>query len=535
MLRVTNNMITANTKTNINGNKFSVDKYNTQMTTQKKISRPSDDPVVAIRSLRLSTSLNRINQYVDRNIPDAESWLSVTETALSNMKSLLTDVRTLCVNGSTDTLTAEDRHTLLKQMTALAEQVYTEGNSDYAGRTVFTGYKSGCQLTFGDDISEQAYQIDQKFTYEDLEAHRYYSGNVIVPTSLDDGNCTVEVGEHEYHRIRLGYDELQTLDSLTFRVGEEEVSVRLDQDEESGASGSIDIPASPLSEGASCSIRQVDNLGAWNDLSLEDEDMPAMEVGDDEILFVRATGELIFGKNAFEAFKKGEAELDVSYTKKGFKGTEARPEYYYDCRDITNVLDPSNEEEMMQDAIVYTKANQEINFTVSMGVDLTVNTQTSQIFDTSIRRDIYEMVDIISKCINAHDKVDNIKHMMQQTQYQDEAAQAQLQTYLDAAKKEADYADDNLQQTFNQYITNFDDYLNRINTGITNLGSTSDRLELTKVRVQNQQTVYQGLKSSNEDREISDIIIDYTAAHNAYQSSLQAASKLNQNSLLDYI
>ena len=38
-MRVTNNMITGNTKYNINGNKVLVDKYNTQMTTQKKISK----------------------------------------------------------------------------------------------------------------------------------------------------------------------------------------------------------------------------------------------------------------------------------------------------------------------------------------------------------------------------------------------------------------------------------------------------------------------------------------------------------------
>lgn len=48
-MRVTNNMITSNTKSNINANKVLVDKYNTQMTTQKKINKPSDDPVIAIR------------------------------------------------------------------------------------------------------------------------------------------------------------------------------------------------------------------------------------------------------------------------------------------------------------------------------------------------------------------------------------------------------------------------------------------------------------------------------------------------------
>ena len=89
-MRVTNNMIMSNTKININGNKTNVNTLNNQMTSQKKISRPSDDPVIAIRALRLRSSLSQINQYYEKNIPDAEAWLDVTETSLTNMKKLLT-------------------------------------------------------------------------------------------------------------------------------------------------------------------------------------------------------------------------------------------------------------------------------------------------------------------------------------------------------------------------------------------------------------------------------------------------------------
>ena len=64
-MRVTNNMIMSNTKININGNKTNVNTLNNQMTSQKKISRPSDDPVIAIRALRLRSSLSQINQYYD--------------------------------------------------------------------------------------------------------------------------------------------------------------------------------------------------------------------------------------------------------------------------------------------------------------------------------------------------------------------------------------------------------------------------------------------------------------------------------------
>ncbi len=138
-MRITNNMMMHNTSNNINGNKINVDKLNHQMSSQKKIQRPSEDPVIAIRSLRFRSTLSEIEQYYERNIPDAESWMSVTETAIKNMENILRDIRTQCDYGDNDYLKDEDRDTILTQLAKLREQVYAEGNADYAGRTVFTG------------------------------------------------------------------------------------------------------------------------------------------------------------------------------------------------------------------------------------------------------------------------------------------------------------------------------------------------------------------------------------------------------------
>ena len=107
--------------------------------------------------------------------------------------------------------------------------------------------------------------------------------------------------------------------------------------------------------------------------------------------------------------------------------------------------------------------------------------------------------------------------------------------YLDAAQKEADFADDNLQKTYEHYITRFDGYMESANIAITNIGSMKNRLTMTQTRVENQQTTIESLKSQNEDRDISDIIIDYYASYNAYQSSLTAAGKVGERTLLDYI
>ena len=145
-MRITNNIILHNTSININGNKGNVDTLNNQMTSQKKIQRPSDDPVTAIRALRLRSTLSEIDQYYEKNIPDAESWLDVTETAITSMQEVIKTIRTQCEYGAQDSLTTDNRKTILTQLEKLRDKVYAEGNADYAGRTVFTGYRTNKKL-----------------------------------------------------------------------------------------------------------------------------------------------------------------------------------------------------------------------------------------------------------------------------------------------------------------------------------------------------------------------------------------------------
>ena len=49
-MRITNNIILHNTTGNINGNKVNVNNLNNQMTSQKEIQRPSENPVIAVHS-----------------------------------------------------------------------------------------------------------------------------------------------------------------------------------------------------------------------------------------------------------------------------------------------------------------------------------------------------------------------------------------------------------------------------------------------------------------------------------------------------
>ncbi len=234
MMRITNGMMMNTTKTNINNNKVSVDRLNTQMSTQKKITKPSDNPLIAIKSLRLSTTLSQINQYYGNNIKDAQSWMDVTETALTNMKNILTDAYRLAVNGSTGTMTDEDRNTVLTQLKSLSSQLYAEANADYADRTVFSGYKTNSTVTFQDalEASNAKYEINEQLSINNMQTYTYYANKLDTPSAgevQDYQNHPVGTPQEEVlKRLRLAYNKLSNLNSLAYTYAVDTSSSKAD-------------------------------------------------------------------------------------------------------------------------------------------------------------------------------------------------------------------------------------------------------------------------------------------------------------------
>ena len=133
-MRITNRIMTNNAMYNINNNKINEDRIFTQITTGKKIDRPSADPVIAIRALSLRATMTELAQYYEKNSKDAQSWLEVTETSLSTGSHILTDIRRLAVSGPDTYKTLQDWTTVVNQMDTLADEYYSTGNVDYAGR-----------------------------------------------------------------------------------------------------------------------------------------------------------------------------------------------------------------------------------------------------------------------------------------------------------------------------------------------------------------------------------------------------------------
>lgn len=525
-MRITNNMMLRTSASNINGNKVNVNSLNNQMSSQKKIQRPSEDPVIAIRALRFRSTLSEIDQYYENNIPDAESWFEVTETALKNMSDIVGDIRTQCVYGSNDPLTEEDRNTILASLEQLREQVYAEGNTDYAGRTVFTGYRTNQKLTFMEDDQETSYNITQSLDYTQIEEFRYYSDEVVVPTTeaeVLDSAAISNPSESIYDRIRLSYAEIGSITGSDGTVADGTTTATT-------ALAYTDADGNRLGE---IEVTVYDTLEAWAAADPNGNGGYVIDeaTGQTKAVFIKETGELVLGDNASSELRSKKAGLDLNYTKTGFDKGELRPEYYYNCTDITNPTDPVEYIKYVDGQEVY----QDIEYVVAANQTMTVNTSASDVFDASLGRDVDELIEAVRFAQEANEKVETIENMMTMAEYSSDDCQAALESWLEAAKKERDYADDNMQKLYNSYIGKCDTYLENINLAQTDIGSKGASLELIKNRMSNQQTTIETLKSTNEDRDLSEIIIDYTAAYTAYEASLQAAAKINQNTLLNFI
>ena len=144
-MRITNNMLINNMINYIGNNLTRMDKYQNQLATGKKISVPSDDPVVAARALKLRTDVAEIEQY-QKNTKDAQSWLETTEDALAKMGDIMQRVRELAVEAANGTNTPEDTQKIAAEAKQLKMQTIQLGNSAYAGRYIFSGYKTDTKL-----------------------------------------------------------------------------------------------------------------------------------------------------------------------------------------------------------------------------------------------------------------------------------------------------------------------------------------------------------------------------------------------------
>ena len=524
MMRITNSMMTANTKANINTNKVNADKLNTMTASGQKITRPSDDPVVAIRAMRLNTSLTELEQYYGKNIPDADAWFTDTETALTQTDDVLSSIREKLNQASSQENVTSNVKDILEELKQLKDQVYAIGNADSAGRTVFTGYRTGEMLTFMEQDTIK-YEITEKFTKDDLETFKYVkgtasindSGQAVIGTTVYDGTTNIyneeKVEEVTAYRIRLSYDNLDKYSSIT--VGGTTISV-------------TETPISGLNQDA-----------------IDDIYTPKSGAN-----FIKETGELILSKDAYDKLIQA-GGISIKYEKSDWQKGDLRPEHYFMCKTPKDATDPRTYSATYPDGIEYNYnridagkpvtsggdiqgfIEQDLSYEIAFNQTIVINTHASDVYSHDIGRDIDELIKVTQQMVNAEDKVSRLQNLIDNTT--DETELEKLNVTMGALNKEAALVKEKMHSMYTSAITAFKGYSDDVNKQIANLGALTARLEMTKNRVKDQKSNVKELADQNINCDLSETAIDLKNAELALEAAQLAAGKIAQQTLLNYI
>lgn len=119
------------------------------------ISKPSDNPVVATKLLNIKGALSETAQY-QSNVSDAEAWVSLTDSTLSNVGDSLGRAKTLAQGGFTGTTPQDSRNYIAAEVDQILEHVMALANSSFDGdRYLFGGtYHEGKPYMMTDGVVE---------------------------------------------------------------------------------------------------------------------------------------------------------------------------------------------------------------------------------------------------------------------------------------------------------------------------------------------------------------------------------------------
>ena len=511
-MRMTNKIMQNNSLYNINNNKVLQDKLSTQMSTQKKITRPSDDPVVAIRALRLRTSVSELTQYYEKNAPDAESWLTVTEKALSTGTEILTDMIKQATKAANKDLGVEDLTIITKQMKMLRDEYYSTGNVDYAGRYVFTGYRTDTTLSFTGEVEDPTVKYDYTSITEPVKLGDFDKINYTDMSAVDGLNKSnyesydtvteQEITNCDIHRIRLSYDDLKN--------GVPKISYQ----SKDGADVDVTVTVATSAEAA---YKQI-----------------ASSQSTDTVIFIPETGEILFSDKAYENLNDAvttDTEISITYGKDNWKDGDLRPEHYFACEATVTKAGQTEKKVYNKDAAV---DSQIIEYDVGYNQKIRVNTLACEAFTHSIDRDIDDLESALASLTEINSTVEDLKTLKGNlTEGTDEYETVEQE--LAAAQKAYDYVRENIHSMFERTITSTQEYLNETNVAVTENGSRSSRLDLVSNRLMEQKTTFQTLQSENEDADISEVAIQLTSTELTYEAALMATGKIMQTSLMNYI
>jgi flagellar hook-associated protein 3 FlgL len=193
-MRISTNMMSRQFLTNLNKVYGNMLKYHRQTTTGRAFHRASEDPINAVKSMDLSSGLDRINLY-QSNIDQAQLILREQEVGISSISDALLSVQTVVQQSLNTTFDDEDRKNMAQVVEATRENVIALLNKDFGGKFIYGGHNTSSNpMTVehqvasynGIPIDEMTIEEFENFSQEEMFYNTGRGTKVDVATSALD-------------------------------------------------------------------------------------------------------------------------------------------------------------------------------------------------------------------------------------------------------------------------------------------------------------------------------------------------------------
>lgn len=137
-LRITQNSMNRTQMAGLNTSLGRLQQTQEQLTTGKRLNRPSDDPVGTVSALRFRAEQSQLEQF-GNNIADGLDRLSAADNTLTQTSHMTQRLRTQTLAALNDTMGPDQRRAIAAEVRELRAGLLQQANGKYADQPLFGG------------------------------------------------------------------------------------------------------------------------------------------------------------------------------------------------------------------------------------------------------------------------------------------------------------------------------------------------------------------------------------------------------------
>ncbi|KTD84256.1 flagellar biosynthesis protein FlgL [Paenibacillus etheri] len=193
-MRVTSNMMNSQLLLNLNRNARTMNDTQLQLSSGRKINKPSDDPVGITYSLRYRAELSSNEQYT-KNVDSALSWLDYNDTVLGQAGDVVQKIRELTVKASTGSNPQSALDSINEEVMQLKEQLVDIANSTLNGKYIFNGEQYNTKPYDFAKGADGTYDVSKSITTDAGQIQFIVGEDVRMPISTTGNDVFGNTGD----------------------------------------------------------------------------------------------------------------------------------------------------------------------------------------------------------------------------------------------------------------------------------------------------------------------------------------------------